>query len=190
MEPTVNELKPINIRNIGISLLALGLASVSFADEMSVEAKIESAMSAAPARISADATIMDYDGTILREGTNEWICKPGGLAGSKAYPICNDPVFTAWADAVWNGKPFSTDVIGYSYMLAGGFSPDTKNPFAKKSEPTENSHHEGPHLMLVLPNPAMREGISSDPDDDGIFVIYADTPMELVIIPLGDVIEE
>ena len=186
----MKNLRHFSIRNMVIVLAMLGLVPAAAADEMTVEQKIERAMSAAPARISANATIMDSDGTVLREGTNEWICKPGGPAGSKTYPICNDPVFTAWADAVWNDKPFSTDVIGYSYMLAGGFSPDTTNPFAKKSEPTENSHHEGPHLMLVLPNPAMRKGISSDPDDDDIFVIFEDTPMELVIIPLGDVITE
>ncbi|NIX25335.1 MAG: hypothetical protein GWN07_38280, partial [Actinobacteria bacterium] len=38
--------------------------------------KIHSAMSAAPASIAEDATIMDWDMTVLREGSNGWTCLP------------------------------------------------------------------------------------------------------------------
>ena len=107
-----------------IALLAFALAPDAMGAEMSVEDKIKSAMSAAPTRIAKNATILDSDGTVLREGSNKWTCKPGGPPGSKRYPICNDPVFMKWSETVWNGKPFSTDTVGYSYMLAGGFAAD------------------------------------------------------------------
>ena len=139
------------VKSVIIALLALAIAPVTMADEMSEEDKIESAMSAAPTRISRNATILDFDGTVLREGTNKWTCKPGGLPGSKRYPICNDPVFVKWSETVWNGKPFSTDVVGYSYMLAG---------------------------------------LSGDPKDDDIFVLFKNTDYEIVMISLGGVITD
>ena len=190
MELTVNDLKPIKIKNMGIAVLASALASAAFADEMSVEDKIESAMSAAPTRISADATIMEFDGTVLREGHNKWTCFPGGPSGSKKYPMCHDPVFMNWQKTVWDGKPFSTDVVGYSYMLAGGYAADINDPFANKSDEGNNWHHEGPHMMLIMPTRDLLKGQSTDPADNDIFVLWEGTPQEIVIIPLGDVITD
>jgi hypothetical protein len=186
-------MRPLNLldtKNIIITLLALALAPVIMADEMSVEDKIKSAMSAAPTRISKDATILDSDGTVLRKGNSKWTCKPGGPPGSKKYPACSDPVFRKWGSTVWSGKPFSTDIVGYSYMLAGGYAADTNDPRAKKSDKGNNWHHEGPHIMLVMPTHDLLEGQSTDPKDDSIFVLWKNTPAEIVIIPVGDVITE
>ncbi len=186
----MQNLKLSGIRNTIITLLTFALAPVSMADEMSVEDKIKSAMSAAPTRISANATILDSDGTELRKGNNEWTCMPGGLPGSKKYPMCHDPVFMNWSNTVWSGKPFSTDIVGYSYMLAGGYAADINDPLAKKSDKGNNWHHEGPHMMLIMPTRNLLEGQSTDPKDDSIFVLWKNTPAEIVIIPLGDVITE
>ena len=176
----------INMSKTFLVFVALTLTSLALADDMSVEEKIASAMSAAPDRISAEATIVDADGTVLRQGTNKWTCVPGGPAGSNKYPMCNDPVFVKWFAAVWDGKPFSTDVIGYSYMLAGGYVADINDPLADGSDENSIPDTEGPHLMLILPDGALREGLSADPADGDIFVLWKDTPMELVIIPLED----
>ena len=186
----MQNLKPLNINNIIIALLALILAPITMASEMSVEDKIKSAMSAAPARISTNATILDSDGTLLRKGDNNWTCMPGGLPGSKKYPMCHDPVFMKWSNTVWSDKPFSTDIVGYSYMLAGGYAADINNPRAKKSDKGNNWHQEGPHMMLIMPTRDLLEGQSADPKDDSIFVLWKNTPFEIVIIPLGDVITE
>lgn len=172
------------------ALLALSLAPTAMAEEMSKEDKIENAMSAAPTRISKNATILDSDGTVLREGSNKWTCMPGGLPGIKKYPICNDPVFMKWFDTVWQGKPFSTDTVGYSYMLAGGFAADVFDPHVSKSDAGSNSHHEGPHMMLIMPSHDLLADQSGDPKDDDIFVLFKNTDYEIVIIPLGDVITE
>lgn len=178
------------LKNIILTLIALSLAPLAIADEMSKEEKIESAMSAAPMRIAKNATILDADGTILREGSNKWTCKPGGPPGSKEYPICNDPVFVKWSETVWQGKPFSTDVVGYSYMLAGGFAPNVFDPNIPKSDAGENSHHEGPHMMLIMPSHDLLAHLSGDPKDDDIFVAFKNTEYEIVIIPLGDPIAD
>lgn len=186
----MQKLKYPGIKNIIITLLTLVLAPISMAGEMSVEDKIKSAMSAAPTRISKNAAIVDSDGTVLREGSNKWTCSPGGLPGSRKYPICKDPVFMKWKDTVWKGKPFSTDTVGYSYMLAGGFAADVFDPHVKRSEAGSNSHHEGPHMMLIMPSHDLLADQSGDPKDDDIFVVFKNTPYEMVIIPLGEPITD
>ena len=178
------------LKSVVMVLLVAALVPNAFAEEMGDEDKIKSAMSAAPTRIAKNATILDSDGRVLREGTNKWVCKPGGPPGSKRYPICNDPVFVEWSETVWQGKPFSTDTVGYSYMLAGGFAPDVFDPSVSKDNPGENSHHEGPHMMLIMPSHDLLADQSGDPKDDDIFVLFKGTDHEIVIIPLGDVITE
>ena len=169
-----------------IMVCSLAITLQLHADELTVKQKIASAMSAAPSRISANATIQDKDGTILKEGSNGWTCLPGGKAGSTSYPMCHDQVFMNWMATVWQDKPFTTDVIGYSYMLAGGYAADFKNPKAKIPEEAKDNYFEGPHMMLILPDRSARNMLPSEPSGGGIFVLWQDTPMELVIIPIGD----
>jgi len=95
-----------------------------------------------------------------------------------------------WSETVWKGKPFSTDKVGYSYMLAGGFAADVFDPTVKKSDAGSNSQHEGPHMMLIMPNHELLADLSGDPKDDDIFVLFKNTAYEIVILPLGDVITE
>jgi hypothetical protein len=70
-------------------------------------AKINRAIRAAPNQISDQATIMDADGTILREGSNGWTCFPGVplITGDK-HPMCNDTVWMDWLAAIINGSIF------------------------------------------------------------------------------------
>jgi len=75
-------------------------------------------------------------------------------------------------------------------MLAGGFAADVFDPHVKKSDAGSNSHHEGPHLMLIMPRHELLADQSGDPRDDDIFVLFKNTDYEIVIIPLGDVITE
>ena len=83
------------------ALLALAfsfmIAGIAWADDESTATKIARTEMAAPASISAEATIMDADGTVLREGSNGWICMPGvPLIPGDDHPMCNDAVWTAW----------------------------------------------------------------------------------------------
>ena len=63
-------------------------------------AKIASARSAAPAAISANATIADMtpDGkmTTLVKGTNGWLCLPDDPRSPGADPMCVDKVWQQW----------------------------------------------------------------------------------------------
>ena len=65
------------------------------AEETTATTPIESAMSAAPASISADAQIVDWDMNELRAGTNGWTCLPDRPDTPGTDPWC---ITEAWGD--------------------------------------------------------------------------------------------
>lgn len=149
--------------------------------------KIERAMSAAPLSISADATIVDVDGTVLREGTNGWTCMPGvALIPGDTHPMCNDAVWMGVMHAAAAGEPFSTDVVGISYMLQGDALVNNADPTATDPDDGGVWVQEGPHLMLFLPNPDMLAGLSRDPFSGGPYVMWDNTPMAHIMVPVSE----
>jgi len=164
----------------------IGFSGAIAAEEESKDAKIARAMSAAPSSISADATIMDVDGTILREGSNGWTCIPGvGLIPGDNHPMCNDATWMAWMKAAGDGTPFTTDVVGYSYMLQGDAMVNNDNPAATDPDDGGVWVQEGPHLMLLLPS-GMLDGVNRDPSAGGPYVMWGDTPLVHVMVPVGE----
>ena len=175
--------KPI----IALSFLCLGItASVSANEGATVESKIALSMSAAPARISAEATIMDVDGTILRQGSNGWTCMPGvALIPGDMHPMCNDEVWMKWMKAAAAGTAFSTDVVGISYMVMGDALVNNDNPAA--TDPNDGGVwvQEGPHLMMLMPTVEMMASLPRDPSAGGPYVMWDNTPLVHVMVPLG-----
>jgi hypothetical protein len=144
--------------------------------------QITSAESAAPASIAADATIMDGEGNVLREGTNGWTCIPG------EQPMCLDAPWMNWLEA-YTGKtePTIRDT-GFGYMLnccsEGGSNVD---PYATEATPdNEWLPPGGPHLMLVVPDAEMLTGLPTHPDSGGPWVMWRDTPYVHVMVPIKD----
>ena len=152
----------------------------------STEVKIARAKSAAPAEVSDDATIVDVDGTVLQEGSNRWTCMPGiALIPGDTHPMCNDAVWMAWMKAAAAGEPFSTDVIGVSYMLMGDALVNNDNPAA--TDPNDGGAwvQEGPHLMMLMPGKEMMVDLPRNPFAGGPYVMWGDTPLEHVMVPVG-----
>jgi hypothetical protein len=154
--------------------------------EGETEAKIESAMSAAPTNIAEDATILDWafdeEGKflVLREGTNGWNCLP-----ASPKPMCLDAVFMDWLYAVMTGGEFNVTSVGFAYLLQGGVALSNSNPGAM--EPAEDHWmSDAPYMMVILPTGVALDEYSSDPENP-IFIMYADTPYQHLMIPLGDV---
>jgi hypothetical protein len=172
---------PIMILSLVFSMFATASATSA---EQTREEKIARAMQAAPASISGNATIMDADGTILRQGTNGWTCLPTSGPGS-THPMCNDAVFMSAMDALGKKAPFKTDRIGISYMLAGDDNVNNADPFDTKQEPGEVWVQEGPHLMIIVPDVKMFAGISDDPKNGGPYVMWKGTPYEHIMVPVG-----
>ena len=107
---------------------------------------------------------MDVDGTILREGSNGWTCLPGvSLISGDTHPMCNDATWIRWMKAAAKGQPFSTDIVGFSYMVMGDALVNNDDPGA--TDPNDGGVwvQEGPHLMLLMPAPNMLSGMSRNP---------------------------
>ena len=179
-----------NILKALLSVVAVPLivaSTGSFASEIeSVEDKMARAVSAAHVSISGKATIMDMDGSILREGTNGWTCIPGiPLIPGNKNPMCNDSVWMDWIAAAQRGEEFVTEQMGTSYMLQGDAMVSNSNPAATDPKNGDVWVQEGPHLMLLLPKAAMA-GMSRDPYAGGPYVMWGDTPLIHVMVPLDD----
>ncbi len=172
-------------RNLPVALsLTLCLFSAAVIAQESSAAKIQRAMQAAPETVSAQAMIMDTDGTLLRKGTNGWTCMPSVMSGDK-IPMCNDAVWMAMMQALSNKQPFSTDTIGISYMLNGDIPTNNDDPYDTTRDVGEPWVEEGPHLMIIVPDKAMLEGISSDPNNGGPYVMWKNTPYAHIMVPVA-----
>ena len=166
-----------------LAIMAACIAAASTAE--TADEKIARAITAAPADITDDATIMDVDGTILREGTNGWVCFPGvGLIPGDQHPMCNDAVWMKWMAAVASGSDFSTDVIGVSYMLAGDALVNNDDPMA--TDPNDGGVwvQDGPHIMLLFPVTDVLSDLPRNPYLGGPYVMWGDTPLVHVMLPI------
>ncbi len=179
----------MKIRNTGRFAIAAVL-SVLFAENVtageSAETKIARAMSAASEAVSAEATIMDSDGTILREGSNGWTCLPDTKPGDHA-PMCNDEVWMKLMGMMMGGPEYVPDRIGISYMLQGepeGAGVSNSDPAHPDPQSADDYVETGPHLMIVLPK-EMLEGITNDPNAGGPYVMWGETPFAHIMVPVA-----
>ena len=164
--------------------LLAGATSPVQAQDVDGQAKIDRAMEAAHAAVAGEATVMDVDGTVLREGSNGWTCLPE-VAPGNGVPMCNDDVWMELRDALLDQSEFSTDRLGISYMLAGDAMVNNADPYDREPNEGEVWIREGPHMMLVLPDRSMLEGLPRDPGQGGPYVMWDDTPYVHVMVPLG-----
>lgn len=171
--------------------LAFVPAAVSAQQEMEFEspdrdALIEEATSAAPASIAADATVMDLEGNVLREGTNGFTCLPD-MPGDENYePMCNDAEWMKWVHAFMGGEEPEVSGLGVSYMLTSKWAVSNIDPAATEPTPDNEWVEGGAHLMLIVPDPAMLEGYPDDPGP-GPYVMWKGTPYAHLMIPMEDV---
>ncbi len=163
-------------------LLAMMLVSISSFATETTAVKISRAESAAHPAITREATIMDVDGTMLRKGSNGWVCMPGLWAGDE-HPHCNDAVFSSLMAAIGKKADFKTDRIGISYMLQGDALVSNTNPYATDVNNGDVWVQEGPHMMLVLPKDQL-VGLSDDPFNGGPYVMWKDTPYAHIMVPV------
>ncbi|MEE9577819.1 MAG: hypothetical protein V3W35_10425, partial [Gemmatimonadota bacterium] len=98
------------------------------------EAQIKSAMSAGPSSISAQATIVDWNMNVLREGTNEWMCLPDRPDTPGTDPWCITEAWRNFLHAYINQTEPAYSEIGFAYMLQGDTPVSNSDPYA--TEPT------------------------------------------------------
>ncbi len=164
-------------------LLLVPLPSIAHA-QADKAAMIKSAMSAAPASVAEGATIMDWNENVLREGTNGWVCMPDNPVVPNNVPLCLDDTWLELIDAVMNKRKPNITKVGFSYMLQGDMPVSNTDPYATGPTPDNQWIQSGPpHLMIVFPDPKMLEGISTDPNNGGPWVMWKGTPYAHVMIP-------
>jgi len=158
------------------------------------EAKILEAQSAAPAEIAGAATILDWpaaegaEPAVLREGDNGWTCfptMPDMAARGESGPMCLDGPFVAWAQAYMTQGTPELSAVGFGYMLAGDGGVSNINPYDMEPTPDNQWVKSGPHLMMVVPNAADLDAITTDPESGGPFVMWKGTPYVHVMMPVG-----
>lgn len=147
-------------------------------------ARIRSASSAAPATVVEHATIVDVDGTVLREGTSHWVCMPDMPDVANDSPMCLDPTWREVIDAWQNQRDPVFQGIGISYMLQGDLPVSNIDPFATApSADNQWIQVGGPHIMVVVSDHDVLEGLSTDPDNGGPWVMWKGTPYAHIMIP-------
>ena len=161
--------------------LAVALDGERSIEEMKAEEikkeKIRRAMSAGPSYVTADATVaeMDHQGnlTVLRPGTNDWVCIPGDQNVVGRPDMALDPMGMVWFKDVLARKPKPTNTSpGLIYMLNGATQRSFTDPFDTTSPPIPI----GPHWMILWPFDAKAAGLSTVMRDAGTMVMFAGTP--------------
>ena len=154
--------------------------------------KIENAMSAAPASIADDATILDNEVdangefVVLREGSNGWYCSPDPVATPTNDPWCYDQTWLDWAYAFVAGEEPTTTVLGLAYMLQGGSDASNTDPFAGEPAAGDDWVISPPHVMFLLPEPIDQTVFSTDHDASGPWIMWAGTPYEHIMMPVAE----
>lgn len=154
------------------------------------EWKIQNALSAGPAAITANATVMDWPAAPgeamkeLRAGTNGWTCMPDIPSTPGTDPMCLDAAFMEWAGA-WQAHTIpALKTAGFAYMLQGGSDASNTDPFATHPDSGASWVNSGPHVMVVFPDPAMLKGMSTDHASGAPYVMFQNTPYAHVMMPV------
>jgi hypothetical protein len=159
---------------------------------MTTTEKIANATSAAPSSISGKATVLDWPAkqgdkpSVLRAGTNGWSCLPDMPQTEGNDPMCLDEPWLQWVDAYMAKKTPTLRHVGVGYMTApgGGWSSNI-DPYAMKQTPDNHWGHHKPHVMIVVPDVKSLEGISTDPNNGGPYVMFAGTPYAHIMAPIS-----
>ena len=152
------------------------------------QALIENAMNAAPPMVAANAAVMNMKGEVLREGIGDYTCFPFEGPGTGTDAMCLDGEWMRWADAWMNKKDFKAEKFGLAYMLAGDAptgGASNIDPFATAATADNQWVIEGPHVMIIVPDAALLDGLTTDPDAGGPYVMWKGTPYAHIMMATG-----
>ena len=167
----------------------------------SVEWKIWAYSTAAPSFIAANCSVVDVDGTVLREGTNGWTAmaaNPRGMADPEngwkdpheAMPMVGDGPAMQWAMAYMGGKTPEMDTDGWAWMLHGDMGEDNRKHLVIDKEGVVKAKADGEwiesgaHLMLLPKDPASLEGQTTNFNTGAPYVMFKGTGYDHLMIPV------
>jgi len=149
------------------------------------EAQVAEAKTAAPPSITENATFMDWEHNVLRDGSNGWTCMPSP-PDFKDTPMCLDGPWLQWAQAWQTKGELDIDRVGIGYMMVGDAGASNTDPFATAPTPENEWVVSGPHLMVITPDTDDLERLPTDPENGGPWVMWQGTPYAHIMIPIGD----
>ena len=168
------------------------LAAADFVSPKTDEEKIANAVSAAPAAVGRDATVIDIDdkGNLrtLRKGTSSWTCNPDVPWTPGNDPQCVDKNGWAWVLAYLKQQQPEAGKVGFGYMLQGGADPSNTDPFAMEPAHGMPWIITPPHVMIFnygqLPPDYPQVLLGEKPDTSRPWVMWAGTPYAHSMIPV------
>ena len=187
----------MRIRLGAVGLLIVGSAIVATATAWTQEPKaptdaqmIASAMTAAPAKVGKDATVvaMEANGAMrtLRKGANGFTCMADNPATPGPDPMCMDASAMEWVHAWVGHKTPAPGKVGFMYMLAGGTDASNTDPYATKPAAGNHWIKTGPHVMIVGADASFYNAYpkSANPDTSVPYVMWAGTPYQHLMAPV------
>ena len=151
---------------------------------------IASALSAAPAPVSKDATIVAVgpDGKLrtLREGRGAFTCVPDDPSTPGNDPMCLDRHGMEWLKALLAHEKPPEGLVWLAYMLKGGSDASNDDPFASEPPTGKKWVQTGPHVMIGGPGIAkMLDSYPPTADDTRKpYVMFGGTPYEHLMVPV------
>jgi hypothetical protein len=153
------------VMNSGTPYAHLMVAMPPIPEAVAAEDKIANAMSAGPAAIAEEATIMDWPagwpgnwpdepgGELieLRPGSNGWTCLPDRPETPTNDPLCLNEEMLAWRKAIIDKTAPEPSGVGIAYMLQGGSSASTIDPFLLEPPAGEDWGSGPAHVMILTP---------------------------------------
>jgi hypothetical protein len=168
---------------MAVAGIAIVIAGPSFSHGAK-ETMIKEALMAAPPSLAAVASVQDWGGNVLKQGSSSYVCLPRTPGSKFTDSMCLDAPWFAWADAWMNKTQFKADTVGLAYMLAEDGGASNTDPFAKGPAADNQWVVEGKHLMIIVPDPASLDGLSADPNSGGPYVMWKGTPYAHIMAPL------
>jgi hypothetical protein len=98
-------------------------------------------------------------------------------------PMCLDKEWQAWADGWINKKDPQVKSMGLAYMLKGDKGASNTDPYATKATADNQWVVSGPHVMVILPDPAQLDSLPTDPQNGGPWVMWKGTKYAHVMMP-------
>ena len=173
--------------------VSMALATASWAENRPSAREdaglIQSAMSAAPASVGREATIIAAgpNGAMrtLRPGTNGFTCMPDDPSTPGNDPMCMDANAMSWVMAMIGHTAPPPNVVGLMYMLGGGSDASNTDPYARAPAAGGGWVQTGPHLMVVG-SASLLQGYPGGraPDTSRPYVMWAGTPYAHLMIPV------